>query len=435
MLRKPHWTLGLELAPHHFQFQDAYHEELIARRFDALFDYAWGIYEMEWDTRVIAAGELALRRFEAIFPDGTPVSIGGSDGAATPALTLGDFGARGSLDVHVGFPRLLAGANVAVDGHGGQPRYVRESSLVPDFASGTEPIRVEWLRPNVQILLAGDSLQEFMTLPAARIIRTPAGDLAFDETFVPPVLSVKASSYLQRELRELLSTMVARQAAMKGRQRRDAAEAVQRWIASILGSFVLRIADLVQQSRVHPLFAYQTLAELLGALAAFTRDGQHTVPRFDYDHLGATFAGLFRNLEAVLDALGAEQHRRIPLQRYDPTTFFAELNEPAIFRNDFYVGVGGSDLETLHRQVPHTFKVAAWNELPSAVSAATPAVPLKLVATPPATLPDANGVAYFKLEKNAAFSSIFKTGQIGIYHVSGLPVTNVALFAVDPDAT
>jgi type VI secretion system protein ImpJ len=267
------------------------------------------------------------------------------------------------------------------------------------------------------------------------VVRTASGELAFDEAFVPPVLSVRASGFLQTELRRLLEALVGRQAALKRTSSRDASEAVQRWLSSLLGSFIPRVADLMNQRHVHPLVMYRVLAELLGALAAFTRDGEYRVPPFDYDHLGPVFSDLFGSLTVVLDALGAEQHRRIALQRYDHTTLFAELKEPAIFRNDFYLGVAGNDVETLRAHVPGHFKIAAWSELGVVVRTATAGVPLHLAARPPSTLPDGNGLVYFKLEKTGAFAAIFKTGQLGECEAAGVVDAELALFAVDPGAT
>ena len=382
MLQKPHWTEGLELGSHHFQLLDRYHEELIAHRLEALFDHTWGIHAIRWDARAIGAGQLALQKLDAILPDGTPIACDGADGAATPAIPIHDLGPKNAREVYVGIRRLHAGANVGT-GAATAERYVRETVLAPDLAGGHEPVRVECLRPNLQLLLEGEALQDFVTLPCARVVRAASGQIAFDETFVPPVLSVGASPYLRRELRSALDALLSRQALAARSSPRDVTEVVQRWLASIVGSFVPRIADLVHQRTVHPLVAYRVLAELLGALAPFTRAGTHRVPAFQYDHLGPVFAELFAGLGALLDAIGADHHRRIPLVRYDPSTLFADLNEPAIFRNDFFLRITGGDPDELRVRVPQNFKVASWLHLPEILRTATAGVPLKHEPRPP----------------------------------------------------
>ena len=412
MLHKPYWTQGLELGSHHFQQLDRYHEELIAHRLEALFDHTWGVHQIRWDARAIGAGQLVLQKLDAILPDGTPIACDAAEGGAVPAIPIRDLGPKNAMEVYVGIRRELAGVS-APSGHAGEaaaPRYVRETVLVPDHATGLEPVRVECLRPNLQLLLEGQSLQDFVTLPCARIVRAASGQLAFDEAFVPPVLAVSASPYLRRELRTALDALMARQALQARTAPRDVTEVVQRWLASIIGSFVPRLADLVHQRYVHPVVAYRVLAELLGSLAPFTRAGTHRIPAFQYDQLGPVFAELFAGLGAVLDALGADRHRRIPLVRFDDTTLFADLSEPAIFRNEFFLRITGGDADDLRMRVPQHLKVASWTNLPEVVRSATQGVALKHEPRPPGALPGGPGTLYFKLEKADAFTPIIKTG-------------------------
>src|ERR1039457_1867038 len=101
MLHKPHWTEGLELGSHHFQLLDRYHEELIAHRLEALFDHTWGIHEIRWDARAIGAGQLALKKLDAILPDGTPIACDGADGAELPAIPIRDLGPKNAREVYV----------------------------------------------------------------------------------------------------------------------------------------------------------------------------------------------------------------------------------------------------------------------------------------------------------------------------------------------
>lgn len=435
MLPKPHWTEGLELGAHHFQLLDRYHEELVDHRLAALVDYTWGIHEIRWDARAIGAGQAVIKRLDAILPDGTLVECDASDGVPGPALAIDDLGPKNAREIYLALPRLRAGSNVAAEEAKSTARFRRETVTVPDLAGNGEPARIEGLRPNVSLVLDGEPMQDFVTLPCARVVRNSAGQLSFDEGFVPPVLSVNASTYLRRELRRALDALMARQALAARSSPRDVTEVVRRWLATLVGSFVPRFADLVNERFVHPHTAYCVLAELLGALAPFSRSGTHRVPAFEFDRLGATFAEMFAGLGALLDAIGADQHRRIPLVHVDPTTLFAELAEPAIFRNHFFLRVTGSDSDDLRIRFPQQCKVAAWQALPEIVKSATAGVPLNHDPRPPGTLPGGAGTLFFRLEKSDAFSLIIKHGQLGIHHVPGLAVTDIALFAVEPGAS
>src|SRR5690349_9481011 len=102
MLHKPYWTQGLELTAHHFQAVDRYHEDLIDQRLEALFDHTWGIREIAWDARGIASGHVALKRLDAILPDGTPILCDADDRAGAPSLTIRDFGTKNAVEVYAG---------------------------------------------------------------------------------------------------------------------------------------------------------------------------------------------------------------------------------------------------------------------------------------------------------------------------------------------
>ncbi|MCL2724721.1 MAG: type VI secretion system baseplate subunit TssK [Polyangiaceae bacterium] len=431
MLQKPHWPLGLPLRPHHFQFQDRYHERFIARRLDALVDYAWGFSELAWDEHALATGQLTPIRIEAILPDGTPVACGTAESPYIPGRTIPNFGSKDTLDVYLGVPRVHPG-RPNVDANGGA-RYVQETVLVPDFASGTEPVNVAWLRPNVSFLFEGERLGSYDALPCARLMRAGGGQLAFDHTFVPPVITVQASPHLHGELQHVLSALLARQTALQRTSARGVTDALQRWMLSLTGGFVPRLSEVIHQRTTSPLAAYLVLAEMLGALSAFTTLGDCQIPVFNYDELGPTFTSLFRQLSALFAALGAQQYRRLDLRRRDATTLFGELREPTIFRNEFFLGLTGRDPDVLRARASQLVKIASWQDLKRIVQSATSGVPARLDPNPPSVLPN-TGAVYFRLEKDNYFSAVMQTGQIGIYHPEELGITEVALYVVDPSA-
>src|SRR5580698_4897640 len=137
MAQKPHWPMDLALTTHVFQFQDRYHEDLIAERFGAMFNYAWGISELEWDLRSLSSGQVALKHLRAIMPDGTPISCDAREAQACAPRSVRDLPENGSVIIHLGIPRL-APPSIGTDSVA--TRYVKERALVPDFANGSEPV-------------------------------------------------------------------------------------------------------------------------------------------------------------------------------------------------------------------------------------------------------------------------------------------------------
>jgi type VI secretion system protein ImpJ len=481
-MHKPHWTDGLELASHHLQTLDRFCEELVDHRLGVLFEHPWGIHEIRWDSRAIGAGQATLLKLDAILPDGTVVACDGANGIPGPTVAIAKLAPGESMHLHLGVPRLRAGSsNVDEEGSKEQRRYRREKALAADLTGGSEPVEVEGLRPNLHLLLDTEPRQELVTLPVARVIRAASGQLAFDETFVPPVLAVSASPYLRAELVRALDALMQRQDIATRSTTRGVTEAVRRWLGSIIGSFVPRVADVVHQRFIHPHTAYCVLAELCGALSPFAAatHGAATaaqrpsgmpparppsmlppspngtvelpafgpnggaapaavparIPPFQFDRQGPVFADLFARLAVLLDAIAAEQYKRIPLVRYDPSTLCADLQEPAIFRRDFFLQVSGTDVDDLRTRVPAQCKVGAWPHLPEILKSATTGVLLQHEPRPPGTLPGGVGTIYFRLQKSEAFSLVIKHGQMGIFHGPALPISDMALFAVEPGAS
>jgi type VI secretion system protein ImpJ len=429
MPQKPHWPLGLDLGPHVFQFQDRYHEELIAERFAAFFDYAWGISELEWDTRGLTTGQVMPKRLRAILPDGTPIACDAGE-ASCPARVIRDLGSRPTMEVYLAVPKL---GTSGADANGKLNRYAKERTIVPDFTTGGDPVELDWLRPNLELLVEGEKLERFTTLACARLVRTTTGGWVFDAAFVPPVLSIATSTFLEAGLRRLLDGLSNRRLALRRAPPRATNDSARQWVLSLVSGFIPRLVDVLEQ-RAHPHLAYRVVVEALGALAAFTPRGDVAIPAFDFDHLGDVFSNLFHSFQIILDALGAEQYQRIPLVASDQATLYAVLKEAGIFRKDFYVAVAGDDLQRIRAEVPRMFKIAAWNDLARVLATHSKGVTLEPQQSSPAALPDTPGSVYFRLEKNEAFSPIYKTGELGLHH-GGLPgVREILLYAVDPVA-
>ncbi|WP_394822252.1 type VI secretion system baseplate subunit TssK [Pendulispora albinea] len=432
-LDKPHWKMGMQLMPHHFQFQDSYHEAFVASHIDALFNHTWGILHVDVDEQAISSGHVSLRELRAILPGGLPIACGTKEAPGAPSRIVHHLEEGESLEVYVGVPHVHPGTqNVdPEEDPTSHRRYTRDSIHVADLQNGTrEPVEIGRLRYNVTLLFEHDRLDDFVTLPIARVVRRD-GQITFDEAYVPPVLQIRASRPLEEGLRRVLAALLNQQNALESMTARDSTETWRRWTLSVVSSHIATLADIVEQGHEHPHKVYRVLARLYGALSAFTPEREPTCPPFRYRALGETFHFLFDTIVAILDALGAEQYRRIPVHHVDANTYHVELLEPTIFRNEFFLCVVGPDTEMLRTHVPRTFRLAAWHQLAHVRQAAVAGVPLLPLAVPPASLPQKPGTVYFRLDKTSeAFEAVLRSGHLGIDAL--IPNVTVHLYAVDP---
>ncbi|MCL2722909.1 MAG: type VI secretion system baseplate subunit TssK [Polyangiaceae bacterium] len=432
-LDKPHWQLGINLMPHHFQYQDSYHESLVATQIEALFDYPWGIVHIDLDEQAIESGHISLRELRAILPDGLPIACGTKEAPAAPSRIVRELGEGESLQVYVGVANAHPGT-VNVDDVAdptSHRRYTRDVIQVFDLQNGTkEPVEVGRLRPNVTLLFERERLDGFVTLPIARVVRKD-GRLAYEESYIAPVLQVRGSRSLEQELRKLLGSLLEQQKALEDMVSNENNALWRRWALSVVSSHAAIVADIVEQGHHHPRDVHWQLCRLYGSLTAFTPQREPAAPPFKYRELGETFRFLFENITTMLNALGTEQYRIIPVRSYDANTLHVELVEPAIFRNEFFLCVQGADAEMVRGQVPRTIRLAAWNQLNAVRQAAVSGVPLLPMAVAPAILPQSPGAVYFRLDKKGdAFEQILRSGHLGID--VNMPDVKVTLFAVDP---
>jgi type VI secretion system protein ImpJ len=263
--------------------------------------------------------------------------------------------------------------------------------------------------------------------------------VVLDGKFVPPVLNVRASDVLMAGLRRVQAALAARLASLLAQRARPSiadmtgADALRYWMMSAVGGFLPRVNNLLERALVHPHEVYRVLTELQGAIAAFTPAGNADAPEFNFLDLGTTFDVLFTSILRIVESLGHQQHREIPLRRHDDRLLYAELREPTIFRNEFFLGVVGKDPEMLRHQVPKLIKIAAWDEMPTVVSSAVGGVGLKHEYRAPAVLPNRPGIQYFRLDRGAApWTSVTRKGTLGVFHPVELGSFDVSLFVVDP---
>jgi hypothetical protein len=104
---KPYWPRTLQLLPVHIQARDAYVERLLALRAEQSIPDAYGFTDLAIDETGLARGEIVLRGFEAVLPNGLVVA--GEKSAAPLARVAADVGAIGAAQtvVYLAVPTTL----------------------------------------------------------------------------------------------------------------------------------------------------------------------------------------------------------------------------------------------------------------------------------------------------------------------------------------
>ena len=95
------------VSPQHFQQADLYHEAHVDARLAAIVPFTWGVSALAFDATALAADQVAIERFEGVFPDGTPIRIEAGTLAAPKRRPIAPHFAATlpSLGVFLGLPK------------------------------------------------------------------------------------------------------------------------------------------------------------------------------------------------------------------------------------------------------------------------------------------------------------------------------------------
>ncbi len=445
-LRKPIWTEGLFISEHHLQQQDLYHEQLLDERFEALGRPAWGILDILFDLDALAQGQLVLQRLRAIMPDGSSVGCGDGETPAPASRDINSaFGPNvSSLAVYLVLPSASpARGNLGQEGTA-TGRYSEAKVEVADFNAGGRTVVYNWGRSEVRVTLGEEPREGFVSMQIAEVLRSSAGAFQLRDTFIPPVLRIGASGFLQASMRRVASALAsrARGIAETRRQRSEAhvefdgADASKMLLLAIFNREIPHFAHLAESADIHPEPAYLALVKLAGELCTFTADGDpSTLPRYNYLSLGDTFEPAFARALAMINTTVAERYVRIPLQRREDGMYLGRIEDAEVRNHVFFIAAHGnlSDAE-IHSQLPKLSKIASWNAIGALLNQAVNGARIELEYRPSAALPVRPGMSFFRVQPTAEYwPEIHSSGTIAIYHPLSQEAMELSLYAVAPE--
>ena len=134
-----HWSEGLFIQPQHLQQMQASLISLarVQRKISVPFDY--GFYDLELDPEALITRRVVIKRFSAVMPDGTEISMPGNCNVETLELTMENSG-QTEVNVYLTVPiRSTIGANL-VSENKSNGRYILKENLVVDENTGENEI-------------------------------------------------------------------------------------------------------------------------------------------------------------------------------------------------------------------------------------------------------------------------------------------------------
>jgi type VI secretion system protein ImpJ len=419
------------LTPQHLQQSDRYHENLLWRSLRALQPLSWGVAQVQLNADALANGEVVLTRVTGLLPDGLAVDVPDLDEAPPSRAIEPLFDAkRTSLSIYLGAPRPKPGqSSVSPDGtsDGRATRYRRRGATVGDEAGAATEREIALAAKNLRLLFEGEPLDDYVTLKIGEAVRTGSGKFALDEKYVPPSLTLSATTQLAAIVRRIFEIVSSKsdELAKQRRQRSRGlveftmSEAANFWFLHTMNGYVPPLAHLCAQPSIHPERAYLILAQLAGELYTFASEGHpKELPRYDHEALGATFAKLEERIRSLMETVIPTRCMPITLERTRESFYAGRVSDDRLLETaQFYLAVMAAvPEEKVIREIPLKAKASSSDRVDQLVAAALRGLTLRHLPTPPAEIPVQPGRSYFQIERAGDhWEAIRKSRSISFY--------------------
>lgn len=426
------WSKGTLLTPQHLQLQDKYLEDTMNFRVQSLKFCAWGFTELVLDQELLADGQLAISRAAGIFPDGLLFEIPGPD-QAPPSKALTEYFEPGvyDLDVHLTIPDYKEkGVNVAGLGRVAGSRYLAEVAAIRDENTGVGEKTVQIARKNLRLLAANESREGSSTLCIANIQKTETGSFQLNPRFIPPLLEVKANSFLLGLVNGILEILSAKSTQLSGSRRQrnqslaefTASDIANFWLLYAVNSNIPVLNHLLQGQRCHPEELFSVLTALGASLTTFSPTIRpRDLPLYDHSNLTKVFIELDEKLRQLLETVVPTNVVSLPLKHLANTVYATSIDQDKFLTNTrMYLAVNAdASEETIIRRVPQLVKVCSATHIDQLISKALPGAALTHVPTPPSAIPIKMKYQYFSVNQSgAAWESVTRARNFAA-HVPG----------------
>jgi type VI secretion system protein ImpJ len=427
-LSKVVWKEGMYLAPHHFQTQGRFFEDLVDFTMSALRFKPYGLCAAEFDMDALANGIVLPRRLSGVFPDGLPFDCPGSDPNPEPLVLLNRFPTSKAQEVVcLAVPRRTETGSDFAKGANGSARFRPVGQTVRDETNGTDERMVEVGQKNLRLLLEPEVEPSDAVLPLVRVQRTGSGGYAFDPMFMPTSLEIAGSPAMLdcvRRVMELLEEQSGALAVGKGSGLFSLADAYRAtpdrfWLLHAIHSAMAPLRHLLGNPQAHPEELYRELARLAGALSTFTLEGSPSeIPLYDHDQPELCFLELERLIRTSVRTIRPQNFLRFPLQRGATGIFTASLEDARCYqRSRWLLGIrcASGEAKTI-REIPVQAKVCSEEFVPRLVQRAIPGMELThLPAAPPGFAPQFD-FEYFSIGlRGPCWEHLMKIRRIGLW--------------------
>lgn len=440
------WSEGMHLGPHHFQAQNRYFEDSVQFHTSSLQYEPYGLAGYQLDHEALRNGTLALVHARGLFPDGLGFHMPEHDALPEPRKIEDLFAPLSDrLEIYLAVPEMRAeGANCRVDDEAGEGlRFRAEARALSDENTGRDEKPVPLGRKNIAFLAGTEPAEGLVRIPLARVRRDGKGSFAFEERYVPPLLTVQGSPallLLARRLVELVEEKCRGVARPKDLAQHTvsgfSAEGISNaWFLHCLNSALGPLRHLVLAKRTHPEELFVELSRLAGALCTFSLESHPSqLPLYRHLELTDCFEQLDLHIRQHLDLLVPSNTVRFSFQQV--ARYFWDsriLDERTLNRSRWIFGIWCNQMgeADLINATPRLVKICSKQFLPKLVERALPGMTLTHLPVPPPAAQAKLEYQYFSIDKaGPCWEHMVKSRDFGVYVPGEIPEPKIELTVI-----
>jgi type VI secretion system protein ImpJ len=408
------WHEGMLLLPQHFQQADRHHEAVLRQLLSQLIPHGYGLAQLAIDGEALAHEQFKLISCSGIMPDGTPFDLPPSD-ASPLSRPVGKLlsGGTSRLGVSLAIPLDRPGECNASDAgqFDGRPTRFRAATatVVDDHPPG-ERQEVRMAVRNLRLLLDGESHDGQAVLRLAELVRQPTGAIALAEDFIPPCLTIAASTTLAGQLKRTVDILASRSHDLSASRRQRTQGMVEFAVSESANLLLLHtvngalgaLAPFITEPLVHPAALYAELTRLAAQLLTFAGEGHpRELPAYVHDQPASCFSAMEARLRTLLETNIAVRYVPLPLTRSGERIHAARLPEAVLDAHRLYLSVQcGLPVERVMKEFPLKSKAAASGRLAELVAKSVRGMAMNYLSVPPGEIPAQPGCSYFEISRD-----------------------------------
>mgnify|MGYP001173959539 FL=1 len=409
-----HWNDGLFLQPHHMQHlqRTAF---LYGRKNRSFYmSYPSGLIDFEMDLEALASARVIVKRFSALMPDGTEISMPGN--TVLPPLDLSGVIKEHPEDLTLFLAVPLWSEfepNLAEnDGASSRRMFLTREHTVRDENTGDNEITLITRKINARLITQFDDPTDLQVLPILKLtaVSDEGADkkLIIDEKYVPPFMILTSDCALSGHVTDLLyevrrcrdkllNDLTVAQFKPENFSGINAYNVLQ---LRILNLYENRLSCLLSLPNLTPFALYLELRSFLAELMGLhPMNDIKDIQNFVHFNCAPQFFELMNDIRSLISSEGGASYIRLTFRPDEGGEYlYAELSADNIVKADEYYLAVHCDAEDrtviTALEKGDTFKLIN----PEAKRMRARGVKLTEMRYPPRFLPSLSNTLWFRLQ-------------------------------------